>query len=92
MESATRSLLRAKQSTPCLKTDSVKKERRVIIIDNSLLGGTEGLICWPYPTERSLLPFCGMSQGNYQKASYSGSPLLLLPRETLGLSKGTSGN
>ena len=44
-EGPSRGLPRVSQSTPCLLTASVKKKRRVIVIGESLLRGTEGPIC-----------------------------------------------
>ena len=41
-------------SAPRLKTASSKKERRVIVVGDSHLRGTEGLICWPDPTRREV--------------------------------------
>jgi len=38
-------LPRARQSDPHIMTASMKKKRRVIVIGDSLLKGTEGLIC-----------------------------------------------
>ncbi|XP_031408827.1 transcription factor SOX-5-like [Meleagris gallopavo] len=47
-------LPRVKQSTLCLKTASTQKDRRVVVIGDSLLRGTEGPICWPDPTRREV--------------------------------------
>ena len=38
---------RLSRSTPCIKTASIKKKRRVVVIGDSLLRGTEGPICRP---------------------------------------------
>ena len=38
-------LARVRQLTPHLKTASAKKEKKVIVVGNSLLSGTEGPIC-----------------------------------------------
>ena len=42
VEGPTRMLPRVRWLTPCLKTALIKKERRVIVMDNSLLTGMEG--------------------------------------------------
>ena len=47
-------LPRAKRSTPRLKTASARKDRRVVVIGDSLLRGTEGPICRPDPTRREV--------------------------------------
>jgi len=47
-------LFKVRQSTLCLKTASTKEERRMTVIGNSLLTGTEGSICWPDPTCREV--------------------------------------
>lgn len=45
-KSSSRGLSRMRQSTPCLKTVSVKNKRRVMVIGDSLLRGTEySLVC-----------------------------------------------
>lgn len=49
-ESPHRRLSRARKSTPHLKTSSTKKERRVMVIGDSLLRGTEGPLCQLDPT------------------------------------------
>ena len=43
-----------KQSTPCLKTASTQKDRRVVVIGNSLLRGMEGSTCRSDPTCREV--------------------------------------
>ena len=48
------SVTKVRRSAPCLKTASSKKERRVIVVGDSLLRGTEGPICWPDPTCRKV--------------------------------------
>ena len=40
--------------TPHLKTVSTKKDRRMVVIGNSLLRGTEGPVCWPNPACREV--------------------------------------
>ena len=45
---------KVRRSAPRLKTASSKKERRVIVVGDSLLRGTEGPICWPDPTRREV--------------------------------------
>ena len=45
---------RGKRSTPRLKTSSTRKDRRVVVIGDSLLQGTEGPICQPDPTRREV--------------------------------------
>lgn len=47
-------LPQAKRSPPTLKTASTRKDRRVIVIGDSLLQGTEGPICRPDPTRREV--------------------------------------
>ena len=44
----------ARRSTPCHKTASTKKERRVIVIGISLLRRMKILICWPDPNHRKV--------------------------------------
>ena len=48
------SVTKVRRSAPRLKTASSKKERRVIVVGDSLLRGTEGPICWPDPTCREV--------------------------------------
>ena len=48
------SVTKVRRSAPRLKTSSSKKERRVIVVGDSLLRGTEGLICQPDPTRREV--------------------------------------
>lgn len=45
---------RACHSPPCLRTSSTKKKRRVIVVGDSLLRGTEGPICRPDPSHREV--------------------------------------
>lgn len=45
---------RVRRSTTCLKTASVRQERRVVVVGDSLLRGTEGPICRPDPTRREV--------------------------------------
>lgn len=45
---------RARKWTPCLRTASTRTERRVIVVGDSLLRGTEGPICRPDPTCREV--------------------------------------
>lgn len=52
-------LSRVRRSTPYLKAASTKKEIRVIVIDSSLLRGTEGPICQPDPTCREVYCLSG---------------------------------
>ncbi|EOA97796.1 PDZ and LIM domain protein 5, partial [Anas platyrhynchos] len=47
-------LQRARRSTPRIRTASTKKERRVIVVGDSVLRGTEGPICRPDPTRREV--------------------------------------
>ena len=47
-------LSRVRRSTPHLKTASTKNKKRVIVIGNSFLRGTEGPICQPDPTNREV--------------------------------------
>lgn len=44
----------ARHSPPRLRTSSTKKERRVIVVGDSLLRGTEGPICRPDPSHREV--------------------------------------
>lgn len=44
MEGLPRRLYRVKWLTPCLKTASAKKERKIIVIGDSLLRRTEGVM------------------------------------------------
>ena len=53
-------LSRARRRTPCLSVTPAKKERRVIVLSNSLLMGMEGPMCWP---KGSILPRWGLSHG-----------------------------
>lgn len=48
------SLSKVRRSAPCLKTASSRKERRVIVVGDSLLRGTEGPMCQPDPTRREV--------------------------------------
>lgn len=52
VESLPRRMPGVRKSTPCLRTASTRTERRVIVVGDSLLRGTEGPICWPDPTRR----------------------------------------
>ncbi|KFU84659.1 hypothetical protein M959_03165, partial [Chaetura pelagica] len=45
---------RTRQSPRVLRTSSIKKERRVIVVGDSLLRGTEGPICRPDPSHREV--------------------------------------
>ncbi|XP_068521222.1 uncharacterized protein [Anas acuta] len=54
VESVPRRMPRARRSTPRLRTASTKKERRVIVVGDSVLRGTEGPICQPDPTRREV--------------------------------------
>ena len=47
-------LPQVKRSPPSLKTASTCKDRRVIVVGDSLLQGTEGPICRPDPTRREV--------------------------------------
>jgi len=70
VEGPPRSLSTARQSTPCLKTTSTKKEKRVIFVGDYFLRGMEGPILWPFlPLEK-----CAASPGLGQ-SPYSNSPL-----------------
>ncbi|XP_066858120.1 uncharacterized protein [Anser cygnoides] len=53
-KSPPRRLPRARKSTPCLKTAFTKKERRVIVVGDSLFRGPEGPVCRPDPTCREV--------------------------------------
>ncbi|XP_048824010.1 uncharacterized protein LOC125703493 [Lagopus muta] len=48
------SFAKERRSAPRLKTASSGKERRVIVVGDSLLKGTEGPICRPDPTRREV--------------------------------------
>ena len=50
MEDLPRRKPKARQSPPRLQTSSVRKERRVVVVGDSLLRGTEGPICTPDPS------------------------------------------
>uniref|UniRef100_A0A8B9UU32 Reverse transcriptase domain-containing protein n=1 Tax=Anas zonorhyncha TaxID=75864 RepID=A0A8B9UU32_9AVES len=54
VESLPRRMPRARKSTPRLRTASTRTERRVIVVGDSLLRGTEGPICLPDPTCREV--------------------------------------
>jgi len=47
-------LPQVKRSTPRLTTASTRKDKRVVVIGDSLLRGTEGPICQPDPTRREV--------------------------------------
>jgi len=47
-------LSRVRRSTPHHKTASSRKERRVMVVDNSLMRGRECPTCWPDPTHREV--------------------------------------
>jgi len=51
-EGPSRGLPRTSQSAPHIVTAPVKKKRRVIVIGDSLLKGTEDPICRPDPSHR----------------------------------------
>jgi len=53
-EASSRGLPRTSQTAPRITTASAKKKRRVIVIGDSLLRGTEGLICRPDPSNREV--------------------------------------
>ncbi|KFV62420.1 hypothetical protein N307_01705, partial [Dryobates pubescens] len=50
---------KAKQSPPTITTSSTKKRRRVEVVGDSLLGGTEGPICHPEPSHREVCSLPG---------------------------------
>jgi len=50
MEDLPRREPKARQSPPHLETASVRKERKVVVVGNSLLRGAEGPICRPDPS------------------------------------------
>ena len=54
VKSLPRRMPRARNLTPRLKTASTKKERRVIVVGDSVLRGTEGPICRPDPNCREV--------------------------------------
>ena len=47
-------LPRSERPTPCIKTTSTRKKRRLIVVGGSLLRETEGLICWTDPPLREV--------------------------------------
>jgi len=53
-EAPSRGLPRTSQTAPRITTASTKKKRRVIVIGDSLLRGTEGPICRPDPSHREV--------------------------------------
>jgi len=53
-EGLSRGLPKMSQSAPRMMTVSVKKKRRVIVVCDSLLRGTEGPICQPDPFHREV--------------------------------------
>uniref|UniRef100_A0A8B9TZX8 SGNH hydrolase-type esterase domain-containing protein n=1 Tax=Anas zonorhyncha TaxID=75864 RepID=A0A8B9TZX8_9AVES len=54
VESVPRRIPRVRRSTPRIRTASTKNERRVIVVGDSVLRGTEGPICRPDPTRREV--------------------------------------
>ena len=52
MEDLPRREPKARQSPPCLETASVRRERKVVVVGDSLLKGTEGPICRSDPSRR----------------------------------------
>jgi len=48
------SVSKVKRSAPRLKTASSRKERKMIVVGDSLLRGAEGPICQPNPTRREV--------------------------------------
>ena len=54
MEDLPRRKPKARQSPPRLQTSSVRKERRVVVMGDSLLRGTEGPICRPDPSHQEV--------------------------------------
>jgi len=53
-EAPSRGLPRTSQTAPIITTVSTKKKRRVIVIGDSFLRGTEGPICRPDPSHREV--------------------------------------
>lgn len=45
---------KARQSPPCLETASVRRERKVVVVGDSLVRGTEGPMCRPDPSRREV--------------------------------------
>ncbi|KAK4818826.1 LOW QUALITY PROTEIN: hypothetical protein QYF61_019863 [Mycteria americana] len=56
-------LPRLSRTTPCIKTASIKKKRRVIVIGDSLLKGTQGPTCRPDPLLREVCCLPGAQGG-----------------------------
>ncbi|KAJ7408139.1 hypothetical protein BTVI_60719 [Pitangus sulphuratus] len=52
-------LPRPERPTPCIKTSSMRKQRQVVVVGDSLLRGTESPICWKDPPLRE---FCCLSE------------------------------
>ena len=67
-----RRLSKVKQLISYHKTASAKKERRVIVIGSSLLGGMEGPICWLHTTCREVCCLPGAwDRDSTKKSSWS---------------------
>ena len=64
-EGSPKRLLRMRQSTPCVETASDRKERRVVLIGNSLLRGMKGPICRPDLSHEEVC--WGLGQGHTRK-------------------------
>uniref|UniRef100_A0A8B9DT06 Uncharacterized protein n=1 Tax=Anser cygnoides TaxID=8845 RepID=A0A8B9DT06_ANSCY len=58
---------KARQPIPPIATSTVKKERRVIVMRDSLLKGTEGPICLPDPTHREVCCLPGARVRDFAK-------------------------
>jgi len=55
-----------RQSPPCLETASVRKDRKVVVVSESLLRGTDSSICRPNP-QGGVLPPWGPGHQHHQK-------------------------
>lgn len=75
-EGSPKRLPRARQSTPCVETASARKERKVVVVGNSFLRGTEGPVCRPEPSRREV---CCLCQEHNQLWEFSSSLHCFLP-------------
>ncbi|KFV69245.1 hypothetical protein N307_12034, partial [Dryobates pubescens] len=68
---------KAKRPLPAITTSSTKKRRRVIVVGDSLLGGTEGPICRPDPSHRVVCSLPGAQVRDIAR----GIPKLISPSD-----------
>jgi len=77
VEGPLKNLSRVRKSAPYFKTASAKKERRVIVVGNSLLKGTQGPICRAYPARREMCCLPGTWVREITKTPWFTSPIVI---------------